>query len=176
MHRFRRALVLALAVSACRAPERDARELPRAPASTPSSPASSAPVTPSPADSLRLTLDVPREVAAGEAVPLVLRIESLAARPLDLYLQGRDVTFDVVVTAADGREVWRRLEGEVIQAVVRLQPIAPGETIERRATWDQRTREGRAAPPGDYRLRALLLTEGPEPLATASVPLRIVRR
>ncbi|MFL5581506.1 MAG: BsuPI-related putative proteinase inhibitor [Gemmatimonadaceae bacterium] len=132
--------------------------------------------TPSRADSLRLTLDVPREVAPGAAVPMTLRIESVAPRPLDLYLRGRDVTFDVVVTDAGGREVWRRLEGEVVQAIALLRPIRPGETIERRAVWDGRTREGGPAPPGEYTVRALLLTEAPEPLATPAVPMRILAR
>jgi hypothetical protein len=71
--------------------------------------------------------------------------------------------------------VWRRLAGEVIPAVVQLRTLAPGEVLELRAEWDGRPARGAPAP-GDYWVRGLLLTDGPEPLATPAAGLRIVTR
>src|SRR5688572_5501144 len=58
-------------------------------------------------DTLRLRLDVPREVRGGAAVPFAFHVENVAGRPLTLYLQGRAIAFDVVVRDASGRTVWR---------------------------------------------------------------------
>ena len=129
-------------------------------------------MTPS-ADSLRLSLDVPREARAGAPVPMALRVENAAARPLDLYLRGRTIAFDLVVERADGRPIWRRLEGEMVPAIVQLRTLAPGEVLELRARWNGRTARGAPAP-GDYVVRGLLLTDGPDPLATPAAPLRIL--
>lgn len=92
---------------------------------------------------------------------------------LELYLQGRAPTFDVEATDADGRVVWRRHEGAVLQAIVQLRIMGPGEQFVLHASWDQRDRAGAPVPAGDYRLRGFLLTGDPEPPATAAVPLRI---
>lgn len=157
-----------LAAVACRAQEREgARDPVRRDSGA-------AVAVSAPGDSLRLSLVAPREVRAGERVAVTLRLENAAARPLTLYLRGRDVTFDLVVTSSGGAEVWRLLEDEAIPAVVQLVSLGPGEAIERGASWDLRTRGG-VAVPGEYMLHARLLTEG-DALATAPVPLRIVAR
>ena len=131
---------------------------------------------PPPPAALRIRLDAPAEVRAGDAVPFTLRVENAGARPLELYLRGRAIAFDVVVARPDGLTMWRRLGGEVVQAILQIRVLAPGEVLELRAAWDQR--DGRGAPvgPGDYRAHGVLLMESPERVSTAPVPLRIVRR
>lgn len=91
---------------------------------------------------------------------------------LDLYLRGRVLTFDVLVAPPDGAVVWRRLEDEIIPAIVHLRTLAPAERLELVTEWDQRTRQGSPVDPGEYTARGLLLVEG-EPLETKSVPFRI---
>lgn len=126
-------------------------------------------------DSLALTLGVPGSVPAGKPVPLVLRVENRGRRPLDLYLRGRAPTFDVEITRAGGETVWRRLEHEIIPAIVQLRTLAPGERLQLEAVWDQRTGAGQPAAPGEYVARGLLLAEG-TPLPTPPTPFRIVAR
>ena len=124
-------------------------------------------------DSLHLTLGVPREALAGEPVPITLRVENVSGRALDLYLRGRTITFDIVVTDEAGREVWRRLEDEMIPAILRIDTLEPGATLELVEAWDQRSNLGEPVPPGHYRVHGELLTEE-QPLLTPAEPLRIV--
>jgi len=125
-------------------------------------------------DSLRLTVRVPSEARVGRPVPVVLHVMNSGDRPLDLYLRGRTIAFDVVVTRDDGAVVWRRLEGEVIPAILQLKTLAPREVMELRAEWNQRTNRGRRVSPGRYAVRGVLLTETPPPPETDTVQLRIV--
>jgi len=106
----------------------------------------------------------------------VLRVENPADRPLDLYLRGRAIEFDVVAAADDGRVVWRKLEGQVIPAILRLETLAPGGVLELRTEWDQRTNDGRRVPAGSYTIRGLLLTDSETPLASPPTRLRILPR
>jgi len=55
-----------------------------------------------------------------------------------------------------------------------VRTLAPGETIELKDTWNQTTRTGARAGPGEYLVTGELLTDSPRPLVTASVPLRIL--
>jgi hypothetical protein len=124
-------------------------------------------------DSLRLDLLLEPRVRAGEPVPIRLRAQNVTQRALDLYLRGRTITFDVVIAHAAGDVVWRRLEGEIIPAIVHLRPLAPGERLEVETVWDQRTKDGRAVEAGEYVVHGLLLVEG-EPLRTPPKSLTIL--
>lgn len=124
-------------------------------------------------DSLRLRLELPADVRAGAIVPIVLRLENVGERTLELYLRGRTIAFDVIVAPDGGAVVWRRLEDEIIPAIVQLRVLAPGEVVELRAEWDQRTSEGRPAGAGAYVVRGQILTEGPAPLESPPATLRI---
>ncbi len=124
-------------------------------------------------DSLDLELVLPGRVRAGEPVPIRLRLENRTRRGLDLYLRGRTITFDVVVTRPDGEVVWRRLEDEIIPAILHLRSLAPAERLELETVWDQRTKRGTSVGPGEYTARGLLLVEG-DPLETPSAPFHIV--
>jgi hypothetical protein len=124
-------------------------------------------------DSLRLSLGVPALSATGTPVPFTLTVENVSGRPLDLYLRGRTIAFDIVVLDLDGVPVWRRLEGEVIPAVLRLESLAPGQLLELSDEWNQRDNAGRPVSAGNYSAYGEVLTEG-APLRAAHVPLRIV--
>jgi hypothetical protein len=125
------------------------------------------------ADALRLALDVPASARVGVPVPIALRVENVAGRPVELYLRGRTIAFDVVVTRADGRVAWRRLAGASIPAIVQLRVLAAGETLVLRTAWDQRTGDGVPAGVGRYTVRGLLLTDRAEPLETEAAALEI---
>jgi len=71
-------------------------------------------LSPTVSDSLKLRLKLPEKVKAGVAVPMTLRAENLRQEPLDLYLTGRPIAFDIIVLDEEGRVAWRRLEGEII--------------------------------------------------------------
>jgi hypothetical protein len=126
-------------------------------------------------DSLRLETRVPERVATGEPVPVVLRAENVSAGTLDLYLQGRNIAFDVVVTDAGGRVVWRRLEGEIVPAILRIETLEPGAALELEARWDQRSNAGEPVDPGRYTVHGELLTES-DPVVTPTVRLQIETR
>jgi hypothetical protein len=123
-------------------------------------------------DTLRLGIAAPERVPTGEPVPIALRVENVSGRALELHLRGRTVAFDLVVFDADGRELWRRLEGESVPAILRLESLAAGEVLELTDAWDQRTGAGERVPTGVYQLRGEILTDG-EPLVTPERPLRI---
>ena len=117
-------------------------------------------------DSLRLELRIPTEARVGSTVPITLRVENVGDRPVDLYLRGRTIAFDIIVRRKAGEVVWRRLENEIIPAILRLETLAPGQVLELHAEWSP------AVPPGSYALEGAVLTDGPE-LRTPPVTLRV---
>jgi hypothetical protein len=129
-------------------------------------------IEPAVSDSLRLSLDLPRTIRAGAAVPISLHVENITDRTLNLYLRGRTITFDLVVADAVGEVVWRRLEGEIIPAILRIEQLPAGEFLNLEAVWDQRTNAGDPADPGMYAVRGELLTES-DLLATPKEWFRI---
>lgn len=124
------------------------------------------------ADTLRLQIEAPEVVVPGEAVPVLLRVENVSGGTLDLYLRGRTIAFDLVVSRADGSVVWRLLEGEVIPAILRIETLPPGAALELRGMWDQRDNAGEEVRPGSYTVRGELLTED-VPLSTPEGLVRI---
>ena len=121
-----------------------------------------------------LELTVPAEVPTGHSVPILLRLTNASNAAQDLALQGRPSAYDVIVTRRDGAIVWRRLEGEVIQSILRLQTLAPGESLEFRHSWNQRDNSGQRVPPGEYFVTGVLPTDPPAEVRTQAVPLRIL--
>jgi Intracellular proteinase inhibitor len=121
---------------------------------------------------LHLSVVAPDSVRRGASVPITLRLTNTGKQSLNLYLTGRTITFDVVVAHLDGAVVWRRLEGASGQQILQIKTVAPGETVELKAVWNQRTNAGVTAPPGDYTVQGVLPTDG-EPLRTKPVRLRI---
>jgi hypothetical protein len=127
-----------------------------------------------PATSLHLETDVPAEVRQGESVPITLRARNTGTTPLELYLVGRSVTFDVTVARPDGAVVWRRLDGQTLPMILQLRVLAPGETLSVRHDWDQRTTRGQIVSQGTYIVQGALLTDA-QPLRTPVASVRIVR-
>lgn len=160
-------LVLAAVAIACRpgsSPDQAARL-----------PSAEALVTGIAGDSLELSLAGPAEVSEGDRVHFTFQARNTASRPLGLYLLGRTPTLDVEVSRPTGDVVWRRLEGEIIPAILQVRTLAPGERIAVEAAWDQRTRAGAPVPPGEYLARARLLVEEGS-LSAPPVPFRIAGR
>ena len=123
---------------------------------------------------MTVELSVPDHVRAGEPVPLTVRATNQSTTAATLYLRGRPIAFDVMVTDARGKIVWRRLEGATITMILQVRELKPGESLTLEDVWPQHNNAGAAVEPGEYHLKAQLLTDT-EPLESASVPLRIGR-
>lgn len=123
-----------------------------------------------------VTVHAPESVPPGAAIPITMRVENKSGEPLELYLRGREIAYDFVVIASDGGMVWRRLEGQIVQAILRLEVLAPGQVLEFRDNWDQRDIGGKLVPPGLYTLRGTVLSDGSLTLESSAVPLRIDRK
>lgn len=123
----------------------------------------------------RLALHAPREVRQGERVAATLVVHNDAPDSRVLYLTGRPVALDLIVQR-DGQTVWQRLRGAVIPAILQARELPAGGSLSFEVEWDQRTDAGVPAGIGDYQLRGAILTDEPQPLTSADVPLRIVAR
>jgi hypothetical protein len=123
-----------------------------------------------------VTLHAPESVAPGAAIPLTMRVENKSGEPLELYLRGREITYDLIVAVNDGAIIWRRLEGQIVQAILRLEVLAPGQVLEFRDSWDQRDNAGNLVAPGLYTVRGTVLSDGSLTLESSAVPLRIDRK
>ena len=120
-----------------------------------------------------IVLEVPPLVRRGDVVAITLHVTHPGPDALEMYLAGRAATFDVEVTDAAGTVVWRRLAGRALEMILQLRVLWPGERFDLHASWDGRDATGALVPAGDYRVRAFLLTDAPEPAWTAPVPLRV---
>jgi len=122
---------------------------------------------------IRLTLHIPERVPTGSVVEITMRIENVSAEPVELYLRGLELTCDFVVTAPNGDIVWRRLEGQVVPAILRLEVLRPGLAIECRDSWCQVNNAGDPVVPGPYAVHGVVLTEGSSTLESAALSFRI---
>lgn len=123
-----------------------------------------------------VSLVVPNSAVAGAVVPIKLRVTNETSAPLDLYLRGREITFDIAITDSTGDAVWRKLEGEVIPAILQLRTVGPGEVLELTHAWDQRSQRGNQVPPGRYTVRGSILTDGRSTLESEPGTLEITPR
>jgi hypothetical protein len=124
--------------------------------------------------SMMLQIVLPATVRAGESVPIVLRLTNTGRNSVTVYLQGRPVSFDIIVSRRDGGVVWRRLEGAVVPAVLQVRTLAPSEALEFRDTWAQRSNLGESVGPGEYLVTGVLPTDPPSELRTQPVLVRIL--
>ena len=127
-----------------------------------------------PPDSLRFTLVAPDSVRVGQPVPLVLRLTNVTDRPIEAHFLGREIAFDIVVAQPDGAVVWRRLARAVVPGILQVKVLGPGETVELKDAWRQRTDTGAPAAPGEYVVWGVLPTDAPEPLRTPPAHLRVL--
>jgi hypothetical protein len=124
-------------------------------------------------DSLSFRVEAPATAHAGEAVPIVLRLTNRTGRPVTLTLQGRPLAYDVTVTAETGALVWRRLEGQVVSAILAVRTLAPGASLTFEAVWDGQD-HGRPAHPGRYLVGGRLPTDTPSGLVAQPAELRVL--
>ncbi len=103
----------------------------------------------------------------------MFRVVNPGPAAVTLELQGREPTADFVVSTPRGQVVWSRLRGQVMVGSLRLYPLAPGKGLTFRHRWDQRADGGKPVPPGEYQVRAVLLTGDPGGLASLPTRLRI---
>ena len=104
-------------------------------------------------------LEAPEFAREGTLVEYSISVENTGDAPLELHLQGREIVFDLSVVGDEGRIVWRRLEGKVSQAILRVEILQPGESFSVHDTWDQKDLSGRRVAPGFYTLQASLPTD-----------------
>ena len=124
-------------------------------------------------DSLTLQVDLPAEVPAAAPVKLRMTLRNTGKQTVEVYLGGRPA-HDFVVTTADGTHVWRWLEDRVIQQILEIRPLKPGEQIEVDAEWPARNARGNPVSPGRYLVSGVLNMDPPEKLQT--MPREIVLR
>lgn len=115
-------------------------------------------------DSLRLVLELPARARAGEEITIALHTTNVTDRTLELYLQGREPTADVVVRTSSNHVVWHLLAGAAVPGILRLEPLAPGATLTVRASWGLIGDDGAPVAPGVYEVSAQLLAERPDAL------------
>jgi len=121
-----------------------------------------------------VTLHLQQRARSGRGIPILVRVANTGAGPIELYLRGREPTFDVIVSGPGGDVVWSRLEGEIVQAILRLETLGPGEAMELHQEWDQRDNSGLLVEPGRYTVKAVVLTDGTMVLESPEVALEIV--
>ncbi|HET7231976.1 MAG TPA: BsuPI-related putative proteinase inhibitor [Longimicrobium sp.] len=102
-----------------------------------------------PAGPLALLLDVPATVRAGEEVPVAVTLVNRGAAPASVA----GVQPDLVVTRADGGEVWRRSRHEPATQTAST-TLRPQEMRGSGYAWNQRDDAGRPVSAGAYRIRA----------------------
>jgi hypothetical protein len=125
-------------------------------------------------EQIRLDIEAPQRLPRGEPVPITLIIGNTSDRHVDLYVTGRPVAFDIVITSADGTVVWRRLEGQTVAAILQVLELRPHSTFELRDDWMQRTNKGVAVEPGRYKIVGELIMERQGSLVSRPANLEIV--
>ena len=125
-------------------------------------------------DSLAFRVELPATATSGEPVPIVLRLTNTTPHAITLALEGRPIAFDVTIARVDGTVVWRRLEGEIVSAVLAVRALESGESLTFETEWSGRLRDGSPAPPGRYAVVGTLPTDQPQGLATPPAALRVL--
>lgn len=123
----------------------------------------------------RVELRIRGRIPTGQPVAVTVRLMNIGLEPVELYLRGREITLDLEVTRSDGRPVWSRLEGQVVQAILALRTLEPQEVIELSAEWDQRDGGGSLVGPGSYTMVARILTDGTMRLESPPVSFQVDR-
>ena len=119
-----------------------------------------------------LTLEAPDEVEAGQTVNLKLIWRNLTDKPVALTLGGRPA-YDFVATTPEGKEVWRWLAGEVVQDILEMKTVGPGQKLEFTLEWQPADQSGAALAPGNYLVQGILNLDPPVKLKTKPKPLII---
>ena len=121
----------------------------------------------------RVTLDIETRRRRDDPLRFIIRIVNDNDFPVDLYLGGRDITYDVIVSRRNGPVVWQRLEGQIIPAILRIETIGPLESIELVDEWNLRDNAGRHVGTGSYTMKAVILTDGTMSLESPNVAFEL---
>ena len=119
-----------------------------------------------------LTLEAPDEVEEGQTVNLKLIWRNLTDKAVELTLGGRPA-YDFVVTTNEGKQIWRWLEGEMVQQILEIKTVDPGQKLEFTLEWQPVDQAGAALPPGRYLVQGILNLEPPAVMKTKPKPLTI---
>lgn len=132
-----------------------------------------APVPPMVPTSIRVDLEVPARVQAGEPVPFTLTIRNVGEEPAVLEYGGGPggPLLDVEVSRPDGGVIWNSLR--YLQPAGRSRRFAPGEELVIQVTWHQHDHSRCRVPPGSYRAQASAAGESASP-RSAPKPFEIV--
>src|SRR6266496_1953786 len=95
-----------------------------------------------------MTQSIPRGLSIELDVPVVAPLGA----PVTITIRMKNV-------GSGGETVWRRLDGAIVPAILRLEILEPGGVIELRDSWNQRDRAGELVPPGVYTIRGRVLSE-----------------
>ena len=92
---------------------------------------------------------------------------------MTLQLLGRKPAADFRISDGEGQPIWSRLRGQTMLGALRLYPLDAGKSLVFRAAWDGRAEDGSPAPPGEYLIRGVLLTDDPGGLPSSPLQLRV---
>jgi Intracellular proteinase inhibitor len=123
---------------------------------------------------LRVSLSAPETARVGAVIPIVISIENIGDAPLELYLRGRTIAYDIFVRDESGCAVWQRLQNEVVPGIVQFKILGAGEVLELSHAWNARGNRGELIEPGSYTIQGIVLTDRPEPLQSEIAQIRIV--
>jgi intracellular proteinase inhibitor BsuPI len=116
---------------------------------------------------------VPPSVQRGETLEIAIRVRNEGTQPAELELPGRPIAFDVVIRAADGAEVWRRLRGGAVAGLLAVLRLAPGEAHDFSVRWAGVDEAGRPAPAGRYTVQGVIPFNGRR--STTAVRTLVIR-
>ena len=116
-------------------------------------------------DSVVVEIAAPRYAAVGDTVPINVVVHNNRERRIDLNLTGREIAFDIVIARADSTVVWQRLRNVVIQPIVQLKTLEPGESFTVTDRWP-------ATEAGSFFVAAELPTDS-KPLQAKPVSLTV---
>lgn len=108
-----------------------------------------------------MSLELPARARIREVVPLIIRVVNTSSTPVQLYFTGREITVDLLILDDQGLSL-RKLDGQPLQAILRLETLGAGDTLTVRDAWHFE-RAGR------YSVTAMLLGEAAPYIAPARV-------
>jgi hypothetical protein len=108
---------------------------------------------------LKVTLEAPEFAPPRQRIEYSVVVENEGESTIEAHLLGREPVHDLTVTGKGGEVVWRRLKGEVGQAILRLDMLAPRQSLRIAGEWDQRNSAGQYVAPGFYTLQATVPTD-----------------
>ena len=106
-----------------------------------------------------IRIDAPEFIEQGSTLAYSVVIENDGDVPIQFHLTGREIVHDMSVTAEGGTTVWRRLEGQSTQAILRIESLEPGGEIVVEDSWDGCDSTGAHVAPGFYTLQASFPTD-----------------